>query len=116
MRTIDQSVRGWIPVAAGLLLILLATSPPTFGESGDPPMAVAGHQVSGNVVQVTVTNPSSDPQTATVQIQVVVDGEVVHGFIPVTVMGGGTASVPVGFTSSVEEVQTLGITQGGNPF
>lgn len=106
--------KSWIPAAAALLLLLLATSPSTFGDDHQS-LRVVGLEVKGTVVEVTVTNPSSDPQSATVAVEAVVNGEVVRGLTPVVLMGRATASVPVGFTSSVEKILRTGVHDDPNP-
>ena len=105
-----------LPIAAALILILVASGPAAFGGFEEP-LTLLGHTINGSQVLVDVSNSSSDPETGEVWVEAKVNGETVYGFAPVTVMGKQTTTVAVGFSSAVESVTATSlVTDEGNPF
>ena len=105
----------WIPAVAGLVLILLAASPPTFGGD-DSSLSVAGSETAGTVVQVTVANSSSDPKTATVRVVAVVDGNLMVSLVPVSVGPDSAVTAHAGFPSEIQQIINVGIREDDSPF
>ncbi len=105
----------WIPAVAGLVLILLAASPPTFGGD-DSSLSVAGSETAGTVVQVTVANTSSDPQSATVRVAAKVDGNLMVSFVPVSVGPDSSVTAHAGFPSEIQQIIHVGIREDDSPF
>jgi len=101
------------PIAA-LLLLLVFSSPATFGADSD--VRVVSQKAEGSTVTVTVANDGDQPKTVFVRVAAVVNGETVIGATGVTVMDGASANATVGFSSTVEGTKSLGIDDAQNPF
>jgi len=101
------------PIAA-LLLLLVVSSPATFGADSD--VRVVSQKVDGNTVTVTLANDGDQPKTLMVSVAAVVNGETVVSSTGVTVMDGATASATVGFSAPVEATKGFAVEQGANPF
>jgi hypothetical protein len=115
MNTVGRYLKKtWIPAVAGLLLLLLATSPQTFG--GDSALSVAGCETAGTVVEVTVANSSSETLTATVRVAASVDGNLMVRVASVTVGPDSAVTAHVGFPTDIQQIILVGIKDHGSPF
>jgi len=101
------------PIAA-LLLLLVISSPGTFGADSD--VRVVDQKTEGSTVTVTLVNGGDQPKTVFVSIAAVVNGQTVVGSAAVTVMNGASAKATVGFSGNVEGTKSLCINDGQNPF
>ena len=108
MRRFTGFHKAALPVAAALILILLATGPATFGGFEEP-LTLLSHKVKGTQVICEVQNSSLNAESGQVWVEALVNGEVVYGFAPVTVIGKQGASITLGFPEEVEQVLTAGI-------
>jgi hypothetical protein len=105
-----------LPIAAALILLLVASGPVAFGGFEEP-LRLVSHKIVGQQVFVEVVNSSSKPASDQVWVEAKVDGEVIHGLVSVTVFGKQTATVVVGFPSAVEDVVNSGlVSEGPSPF
>jgi len=108
--------RAALPIAAALIVILVASGPAAFGGF-DEPLTLVSQTVAGNNVHVKIANSSSDSVSGQLWVEAMVDGQLVYGVVPVTVFGKQTASVVVGFPSEVEDVLSSGLMNDDpNPF
>jgi hypothetical protein len=107
----------WIPAVAGLLLLLLATSPPTFGgNDAESSLAVEGCNTAGSTVEVAVSNSADESRTGTVTVAAKVEGNLVVRQATVSLGANSTASLSLRFPSQVDDVITLGLYEDNNPF
>ena len=103
--------KSWVVVVLALVL-LVATSPATFGAVSFG-LKVVGYSTSANVVYVTVANSAPTAQTGTVVVSAIVSGAQVSGSSSFTVAGGSTAVVPVVFSGSPSNIINCGATTDG---
>ena len=107
----------WIPALAGLLLLLLATSPPTFGGDGEgEALVVESCETTGSVAEVVVSNSADETRTGTVTVAAKVDGYFLVRRASVSLSGNSASAVRVSFPSQIEGVITVGIRDDGLPF
>ena len=107
----------WIPAVAGLLLLLLATSPPAFGgKKSEEALAVEGCDTAGSEVVVVVSNTADEPRTGTVMVAAKVDGALVVRSASVSLSANSASSVRLSYRSPIEDVITVGIHDGSNPY
>lgn len=114
-KPVGSWTRSWVVAAVGLVLLLMAASPASFGAD-DQPLAVADCQVAGSTVTVTVANPGTDVQSGTLKVATQVDGQLVVSQASVAVSGHGTVAVSFGFSSTADQVIALGITDESHPY
>jgi len=98
-----------------VLLILSASTSPSFAGKGESAVVVVNYVQDGSVVHVTVRNTSQRAQTVNVFVDAMVGSEAVRGFTPVSIFGNGTAVTVVGFSELVESVDQTGIIDDSNP-
>lgn len=106
---------------AVFVLLLACTGITTWAtdSSGDPSQAVQlqSVEVQANFVVVSVANTADEPRTVTASVQVVLEGGAVEtGAASVYVAPGTTATAPMPFSSQVDEVTTLGMSDDVQPF
>ena len=106
--------RTWIPVVAGLLLLLLATSPPTFGAKKS--LALEGCDRVGSEAVVAVSNSSGEARRGTVTVAAKVDGALVVKSASVTLSANSLASVKMSFGSQLQDIITVGLREEPSPF
>jgi hypothetical protein len=107
----------WIPVIAGLLFLLLATSPPTFGGNDDSDeMVVESCGSAGNTVTVDVLNPSAQGRSGTVTVAARVEGNLVVQSASVSLRSSSRVSLTLSYSSDIEEIITVGLYEDPNPF
>jgi hypothetical protein len=114
-----SSNRSKIVLAISFMFVLSVMSPAALAGKGDggssPKVVVLDSAISGNAVLVKVQNLSNESLTVFVEVDAVVDGVKVHGMTPVSVFAGSTAGTVVGFTGSVSDVESAGISETGSP-
>jgi hypothetical protein len=106
----------WIPAVAGLLLLLLATSPPAFGGKSEDAVAVEACDTAGSEVVVVVSNSSDEPRTATVTVAAKVEGSLVVRSASVSLSANSVSSVQLSYRSQIEDVIRVGMSDDANPF
>ncbi len=81
------------------------------------PVVVVEYEVSGNAVLVSVKNTTHKPQTCEVHVYATLDdGTEVKGFTPVTLSSRGDAETLVGFSQTIENVDSVGIIDQADPW
>jgi len=105
---------------ARILLAALLFSTPGWAavgikKTGGGSPAVQSTQVAGDVVAVTVSNPTPAPQVVVVEVLAVVDGSTVAASQSLSVSASGSATASVDFGSPVSEVVTVGLVDDPNP-
>ena len=118
MRKQTNSPRFSMVIAAALGILGMTLGTPAL--AGAYPVAVVSTSVSGSVVNVTVRNNSSMPQSTTVSVQAVVNDTAVWSLVPVLLLPGQTTVAGAGFAANVSGVMKVSIICGldddVNPF
>ena len=103
-------------LAAGTLILAMATAP-TLPSTDGATLTIQGTTVHGTEVTVTVANPSRQPRSGTLRVQVFSSAGVLDLTAHVTVGAGESVCVPMLSPSPVATVIPLGVVlDDGVPF
>lgn len=98
------------------MIALAAISAPSWAEESQV-LVVQGYTVSGNLLHVTVENTDSAPASGTVKGTVrLVKGATVTGLLAVSVGGGQTTTVTLGFTKPISCALDVSMHEDNDPF
>lgn len=105
-----------LALATALLVASLSASV-AFGDTAIWSARPEGLRVSGSTVFVTVSNPSSTPVSGTVAVKtLLVNGTSAWGYASYSLNAGQSAAIAVRFSSPVQSITTLGMSDDANPF
>ena len=107
----------YLITVAALLLLLVISSPASFGQSSeDSPLRFVSHQAVDNVVHVMLANDGTEAVAAMVSVAAVVDGQTVVSSASTTISAGGQSTASVGFSGRVESTEGITVHDNDNPF